>query len=369
MNYSDALNLILSKQRLGIKPGLSRVKKLLDAMGNPQSDLKIIHIAGTNGKGTVANAISNALTSVGLKIGLFTSPWITDYREQIQINNTFIPESVFAEYVNEYQDCDLTEFEFLTAIMYKYFSDEKVDYAVVECGMGGLGDSTNAIENSALSVITSVSIDHTDFLGSTIEEIAAQKAGIIKQNGICVLYPNRKCENVFEKKCLELNAKLVKVPERGNYQQNNLSTANAALRELGFDICAKIPHIPARTEMINGIMLDGAHNTDGAAALKSALPNGKIAAIIGMMEDKDVAGYLSVIAPLCDMIIAVRPSNSRAMDCEKLASVASEYCNNAFPCENIFEALNLLREQKCFKLICGSFYLARDVRKMLLDLS
>lgn len=369
MNYSDALNLILSKQRLGIKPGLSRVEKLLGAMGDPQNNLKIIHVAGTNGKGTVANAISNALTASGFKTGLFTSPWVTDYREQIQIDNAFISESAFAEYVNEFGECESTEFELLTAIMYKYFSTEKVDYAVVECGMGGLGDSTNAIEKSVLSVITSVSIDHTDFLGATLEEIAVQKAGIIKQNGICVLYPNKKCENVFEKKCIELNARLVKVRECGNYQLNNLSTANAALKELGLDIRAKIPVIPARTEMINGILLDGAHNADGAAALKSGLPNGEIAAIIGMMEDKDISGYLSVIAPLCSMIITVKPLNPRAMDCKRLAAVASAYCNNVVPCENISDALALLNTQKCFKLICGSFYLARDIRKMLLNMS
>ena len=167
MIYDEALNFILGKQSLGIMPGLTRIMNLLEIMGNPQNDIKIIHIAGTNGKGTVAKTINNALIDSGYKVGLFSSPWIDDYREQIQINNDFISEEEFASYVDEYKDNDCTEFEFLTAIMYKYFADIKVDYAVVECGMGGKGDSTN-VEQSNISVITSISLDHTAFLGDTV---------------------------------------------------------------------------------------------------------------------------------------------------------------------------------------------------------
>ena len=174
MNYNEALNFILSKQSLGIKPGLTRIKALLDSMGNPQNKIRIIHIAGTNGKGTVARFINDALIDAGYKVGLFTSPWIIDYTEQIQINNTFIPQEVFAEYVDAYRDNDCTEFEFLTAVMYKYFADSNVDWAVVECGMGGKGDSTN-VEQENIAVLTSISLDHTDFLGSTVEEITKEK--------------------------------------------------------------------------------------------------------------------------------------------------------------------------------------------------
>lgn len=162
MNYNEALNYIISKQSLGIMPGLDRIKQLLEKMGNPQEDYRIIHIAGTNGKGTVAATIANTLTQYGVKAGLFSSPWVTDYREQIQIDNTFISEADFAEYVEKYKDNACSEFEFLTAIMYKYFSDKKVDYAVVECGMGGLEDATN-VETENISVITSVALDHTAF--------------------------------------------------------------------------------------------------------------------------------------------------------------------------------------------------------------
>ena len=160
MNYDNALNLILQKQSLGIKPGLTRIYELLNKMDNPQDKINIIHIAGTNGKGTTAAALSNALIKSGKKVGLFTSPWTEDYREQIKINGNMITEEEFAFYVEKYIDCDATEFELVTAIMYKYFADENVDFAVVECGMGGKGDATN-VEKKNISIITSVAIDHT----------------------------------------------------------------------------------------------------------------------------------------------------------------------------------------------------------------
>ena len=366
MNYNEALNFIYEKQRLGSRPGLLRIEALLKDMGEPQNDLKIIHIAGTNGKGTVANSIANALIKAGYKVGLFTSPWVVDYREQIQINGEFISENDFANYVTECANADATEFELITAIMYKYFSDNSVDYAVVECGMGGEGDATNAIVHSLISVITSVAMDHTDFLGDTLEKIAQQKAGIIKPNGVCVLYPNPKCEKIFECKCNTVASKLIKVAEQKDYQKNNIATANAVLAELGVEAKAEIPRIPARQEMINGIMLDGAHNEDGVLALEKNLPDRNIVAVIGMMKDKDVDAYLSHIAPHCEMIIAVTPNNPRAMDGRELAKIALKYCNSVFQCNNIKTALELLKRQKCFKLICGSFYLAREVRKDLL---
>ena len=363
MNYNEALNFICEKQRLGSMPGLSRIEKLLAQMGDPQNDLKIIHIAGTNGKGTVANSIADALRKAGYNVGLFTSPWVIDYREQIQINGAFISEADFAKYVTEYASAEATEFELITAIMYKCFRDNAVDYAVVECGMGGKSDATNAISESAVSVITSIALDHTNFLGDTLEEIAEQKAGIIKPNSVCVLYPNPECSHIFEEKCGTLNSKLIRVEDQGDYQKNNIATANAALAELGIEITAEIPKIPARQEMINGIMLDGAHNVDGALALKKNLPDEKICAVMGMMRDKDIDGYLSHIAPHCDMIITVTPDNPRSMDAKDLAALASKYCNNVIAEKNIPNAIRLLKKQNCFKLICGSFYLAREVRK------
>ncbi len=367
MNYTDALNLICSKQRLVIKTGLCRIEALLNKMDNPQNKIKVIHIAGTNGKGTVSNIIAKGLTDCGYKVGLFTSPWVIDYREQIQINGEFIPENVFADYVNQYKTEDVTEFELLTAIMYKYFADEKVDYAVVECGMGGKGDATNVIAHPKLCVITSVSIDHTNFLGTTLEDIAAEKSGIIKENSTVVLYPNSKCEGVFVNRCNETNSKLIKVKDMGNFKDNNLETASQCLAFLRQCIHLNYVQLPARQEYIGeNIMLDGAHNKDGALALREYLPNKKITAVIGMMRDKDINAYLEILAPFFEKIITVTVDNPRAITAKELAKIAEKYCKNVSACENSHSAVRLAKKDNNFILVCGSFYLAREIRKDLL---
>lgn len=360
MIYNEALNFILGKQSLGIMPGLTRIMNLLETMGNPQNDIKIIHIAGTNGKGTVAKTINNALIDSGHKVGLFSSPWIDDYREQIQINNEFISEEDFASYVDKYKDNDCTEFEFLTAIMYKYFADSKVDYAVVECGMGGKGDSTN-VEQSNISVITSISLDHTAFLGDTVEQIAEEKSGILRENSTCVLYPNPNVEHIFDGKC----KKLINVKEQGNFKKNNLATANAVLKILGVPTVEQCAQLPARQEYIGSVMLDGAHNKNGAQALEPYLPNGKVTAVIGMMKDKDVDGYLSIIAPHLNRIITTTPDNSRSMPVEELKHLAQKYCKDVVAVDSSNEAVALAKQDENFKLVCGSFYLAREVRNLI----
>lgn len=336
MNYNDALNLMISKQSLGIKPGLARINRLLQFMNEPQNKLKIIHIAGTNGKGTVAKTIADALAQNGLKVGLFTSPWVCDYCEQIQINNSYIPKQEFAKYVEEYKDFDATEFEMLTAIMYKYFYDQNVDYAVVECGMGGLGDATNVEVQNVCSVITSVSLDHTAFLGSTIEEITLQKEGIIR-NSPCFRYV-----------------------DTGDFNYDNLILAKKVVSYLGYNDNIFLSKLPARQQIINGVRVDGGHNVSAAEALAPHL-NNEIA-LIGMMRDKNVDGYLSIIAPRCKMIIATTPKNARSMPSSELKNIALKYCSNVKAVDNPYEALELAKENK-LSLVCGSFYLARDILK------
>lgn len=360
MIYDEALNFILGKQSLGIMPGLTRIINLLETMGNPQNDIKIIHIAGTNGKGTVAKTINNALIKAGNKVGLFSSPWIDDYREQIQFNNEFISKEEFASYVAKYKDNDCTEFEFLTAIMYKYFADSKVDYAVVECGMGGKGDSTN-VEESNISVITSISLDHTAFLGNTVERIAKEKSGILRKNSTCVLYPKSDVEHIFKDKC----KKLVKVKEQGNFKKNNLATANAVLELLGVPTVEQCAELPARQEYVGSVMLDGAHNKNGAQALEPYLPNGNVTAVIGMMKDKDVDGYLSIIAPHLNRIITTTPDNPRSMPADELKHLAQKYCKDVVAVDSSNEAVALAKQDENFKLVCGSFYLAREVRNLI----
>lgn len=362
MTYDKALDIMIKKQSLGIMSGLSRILKLLDEMGNPQDKLSIIHVAGTNGKGTVAATVAAALSQNGCKTGLFTSPWVDDYTEQISIDGRYIDKEVFADYVERYKDNPCSEFEFLTAIMYKFFADEGVDYAVVECGMGGAGDATN-VESNNLSVITSVSIDHTDFLGNTLEQIAYEKSGIIKDNCACILYPNKECEHIFENVCNSKNASLIRVQEYGDINKNNLETARLVLKELGYDLSPEAVQLPARQERLGKILLDGGHNYSAGKHLCRMLDNE--VAIIGMMRDKDVDGYLSLVAPHCMEIITVTPDNRRALSAKELREKALAYCNNVVAIDNPLQALDYARGRG-LTLVCGSFYLARQLRKELL---
>jgi len=364
MKYTDAFTILIQKQSLGIMPGLVRISNLLERMGNPQDKIKIIHIAGTNGKGTVAATIADTLIDNGFKVGLFTSPWVIDYREQIQINNQFIPENRLADYIEAYKDNDCSEFEFLTAIMYKYFADESVDYAVVECGMGGLGDATN-VEKRNISVITSVSLDHTDFLGNTVEKIALEKSGIIKENCTCILYPNPDCEHIFEAECKKKNAKLVKVDTTDDdFLVKDFCTAEQTISELGICASVSLSHLPARQEVINNIIVDGGHNVDAAKALVSSVSLNNETALIGMMADKDIDTYLSIIAPKCKIIVTTSPHNPRSISADDLKSMAERYCTEVYAVSDPIEALAFAK-QKGLSLICGSLYLIREIRKEL----
>ena len=366
MDYQSAIDIMQNKQSLGVKPGLSSITSLLTKMCNPQEKIKIIHIAGTNGKGTVANLIANGLMSCGLKVGLFTSPWITDYREQIQLDGSYIPKDRFAQYVEQYHKEPVTEFELLTAIMYKYFADENVDYAVVECGMGGALDATNAFAHPELAVITSVSMDHTAFLGNTVKEIAAQKAGIIKDNSVCVLYPNPHCEDVFEDRCNHTGSRLIKIRQQHDFKKNNLALALECMEYLGQCAHLEYPVLPARQEKFDNLMLDGAHNENGAQALAENLPFENIIAVISMMADKDCNSYLKIIAPRCRKIITTETSNPRTLAAENLAEIAGRYCNCVSCEKDPHKALELAKRENMFTLVCGSFFLARDIRKDLI---
>lgn len=334
--YDEALNFMLNRQSLGIKPGLSRIKKQLDAISNPQDDIKIIHIAGTNGKGTVAHTIAKALQDNGLKIGLFTSPWIIDYREQIQINGQPISKEEFTTFVsNVFCDLhfgeDLTEFELLVFMMYVHFYKEKVDYAVIECGMGGLEDATN-VEKKNISVLTSISLDHTDFLGSTIEEITKQKEGIIRPNCPCFRYEST-----------------------GNIDRDNLNLAKKVVAYLGYDDDIELVKPIARQQRINGILFDGGHNLEAGKALEPIINNE--VAVIGMMRDKDVYGYMSLVAPKCKKIICVTPNNPRAIKADELANIAKGFCKDV----QVIEDTSLAIKQDNITLVCGSFYMIREI--------
>lgn len=339
MDYSEALNIIQKKQSLGIKPGLSRIETFLNSIDNPQDKIRIIHIAGTNGKGTVANTIASALMKNGYRVGLFTSPYIIDYREQIQINNEYIAKDRLADYVEKYHDNDLTEFELLTAIMYKYFCDENVDFAIVECGMGGRGDATN-VEKRNIAVLCSISLDHTNFLGNTVEEITKEKEGIIKPDCPCFRYENT-----------------------GDFNKDNLTLAKKVIKHLGLNDDIELVRPLARQQKIGNVLVDGGHNVEAGKALAPML-NNEIA-LIGMMADKNVDGYLDLVARKCKMIITTTPNNPRSMSSNELKTIAEKYCDNVVSVENPLDAIGYAKKNG-LTLVCGSFYLIREIIKELL---
>ncbi|MCR4925878.1 MAG: bifunctional folylpolyglutamate synthase/dihydrofolate synthase [Clostridiales bacterium] len=422
MNYNDALNYIHSLLRFGIKPGMERISALLERLGNPQNDLKFVHIGGTNGKGTVCTMVSEILQQAGYKTGLFTSPYVVDFRERIQIDGKMISEKELAEIVEnvfkvveklKIEELQPTEFEVITAVAMLYFKKMNCDVVVLEVGLGGLLDSTNIISESLVSVITSVSKDHTKILGDTITEIAQQKCGIIKQDGYTAIYPLQTQEalNVINKTIKEKKNELflfdtdkLKIEKEdingsdivanglplhisliGHHQIYNTLTALStveALKKRGLNITddniqkgvAKA-NIPARLEKISIsplCILDGGHNIQGATALSDTIEKyigTKVCAVMSMMEDKDYYDSLKLIAPHCQRLILTTASNPRAISAERLKELAKKFCKECVAVENPVEAVDLLidENQGLPMVICGSLYLAGDVRKRLIE--
>lgn len=419
MNYVDAIDYIHSLEKFGINPGLERIKALCEAFGNPQDRLKFIHVAGTNGKGSTSTMISEILQKAGYRTGLFTSPYVIDFNERIQIDGKMIPSDDLAEIVSKLepvitelarQGIQTTEFEAITTAAFLYFESCGCDVVVLEVGLGGRFDATNIIKTPLASVIASISLDHMAVLGDTIEKIAFEKCGIIKQNGITVCYPSQTAEalavisSTAKQRNNELVVPLVKdiklidesiygtnavmdglkifVPFMGHHMVMNASVAAATARVLsrkGYAIGDEnIVHgigaskMPARMEIISKeplTILDGGHNEGCANALanvvRSFLKGRRIIAVCGMMADKDYKKYLSITAPLFETLIATRPALPRALDAHTLAETAKKYCENSYIIEDSSEALMKsisLADKDDVIIICGSFYLASELR-------
>ena len=214
MNCNEAIEYIHSLEKFGIKPGMERIRALCDKLGNPQKNLRVIHVAGTNGKGSTSTMISNILCKNGFNTGLFISPYVTDFRERIQYNGNMIEKAELAQCVEKVkaatdelsiEGIHPTEFEAITATAFLYFEEKKCDFVVLEVGLGGRLDSTNVIDTPCVSVITSISLDHTAILGDTIEAIASEKCGIIKCGAETVAYPfqNEKAMEIIKNTCAE----------------------------------------------------------------------------------------------------------------------------------------------------------------------
>jgi len=432
----DAIQKIRSFEKFGSILGLERMEKLMDKLGNPQDDLKYIHVAGTNGKGSVCRFVYEAIRESGYKVGIYTSPFVEIFNERIEFDGAYISDEdlqrctdeVLAKVseINE-ENSNLTEgnpsgtpteFEIITAIAFVYFKSKKADYVVLEVGLGGRGDSTNIIKEPLVSVITSISFDHMDRLGNTIEKIAGEKAGIIKKGIDVVANTNSvdatkvmaskaetmdsklydltdvRCENIkkttesyiFDADIFGTKYSGIEITMLGEHQLQNALTALAAIDNLqkrnlisinneGLRMGFKRAKQIARFEILKKnpyLIIDGAHNEGGAKALSQTMrehfAGKKTLLITGMLEDKDVKAILKHFYEITDDFIATEPENIRKISAKELKSEivsAGKKCialaEPALACE---EALKLQDEYDVI-LFAGSLYLAGKVRSMI----
>lgn len=419
MTYEESLSYIHSLDKFGSRPGLDRVQKLFNMFPEALNQ-RFVHTAGTNGKGSVCSMMSSVLQQAGYKVGLFISPYVVDFRERIQINNRMVSKEELAEAVTLFvpameklnkKGVVITEFEFLTVLGFFIFKKQKCDIVVCEVGMGGLLDSTNLIPCPLCSVITRIDLDHTAVLGDTIEDIALQKAGIIKPYSITVSASQRReVYSLIEHKArLEHNTLYrgedvrltvtdvgsggtgfiyrnteMRLPLLGSHQIDNLRCALAALealeKEHGIKLSSesireglmRVSH-PARFEKLCNdpvVILDGAHNPNGLAAFSDAVrayyPEGDKTLIIGMLADKD-SSSLRLLSGIFKRIITTDIDNPRALPAEKLAETLTGTAEIIETISSPREAFDKALSCGDPVFICGSLYLASEIRPYIIE--
>lgn len=422
MNYNQALEYIHSFERFGSKLGLERISRLLELMGNPQNKLKYVHIAGTNGKGSTTTITSNILINSGYNVGTYISPYIIDFRERIQLNGNMISKEdliyeveniiPFIEKLNS-QEIQIKEFELITAMAFNYFYRKKCDIVCLEVGLGGRFDATNVIKQPLVSVINSISIDHTNILGDNLTEISFEKAGIIKPNCDIVLYPKQEKEtfDVIYQVAKQNNSKLYmadldkleisKMDIYGSdfeYSGNNYKIKLAGKHQVYnainvIEICDILivkgynitfdniyngiskTFFPARMEILSEnpiVILDGAHNCSGFYNINNIIKSNNTKpkiAIIGMLADKECEKSVEIISKTFDFIITTQVSNTRTLDAQTLKNMVEKYNKNVISETEYSNAYNVAVNragQNGLVLIVGSLYLASDFRKKFL---
>ena len=401
MNYKETIQYIHEIPKFRRPLGNAQLEKLLDAALNPQRSLKFIHLAGTNGKGSTAAMIAKMLECEGYKTGLFTSPYIEVFNERIQINGTNIPDDDLAECATimrslmEENEAYVSEFAFITAIAFMYFSWQHCDYVVLETGMGGRLDATNIVETTVLSVLTSISLDHMQFLGDTIEEIAREKCGIIKPGVPVVSYPNCEVQGIIEVAAAENGSELIFAGEpqilddgiiykkklyslglKGAYQPKNAALAleaAAMLNKYGVTVSERSiktaleqTQWPVRYEFIrDNLVIDGGHNIDGVRELRKSLEKEgrKIYLVIAMMEDKSFNECVRELSGCAERIYCTQIDMPRCAGAEQLAAVIGEK-TRVIPdaIEAVKTALSEA-DDETLVCVCGSLYLAGEIRR------
>ncbi len=416
MTYNEALQYIHSVSWKGSRPGLSRIEELCEKLSHPEDRLRFVHVAGTNGKGSICCMLSGVLRQAGYRVGLFTSPFVWEFNERIRVDGENIANEELAEvtaYVKQFADTmedAPTEFELITAIALEYFARRACDVVVLEVGMGGRLDSTNVIRTPVLSVITEISLDHTSMLGNTVEEIAAEKAGIIKP-GVPVLFAgtDENAAGVIEKKAQQmcspffrpvysaLHTEEISVegtvftyegrePYRiglaGTYQPRNAAAVICCaeiLRTCGYPIedhalraGLTAARWRARFELLSRdpvIIYDGGHNPGGVTvAFDSAahcFPGEKYTVLTGVMADKEYIRIAEIAAPNIARAYTVTPDVPRALDAQAYAEVYRACGVDAVPCESISQGVRAAAENALANhrplLIFGSLYMYADV--------
>ena len=396
--YQQAMEYIEDKMKLGSVPGLDNIVELLGRMGNPQDKVRLLHIAGTNGKGSIFAFVQTALVLSGYRIGRYVSPTVLDYLERFQMSedgqSRYMTRDEFimildyvAGIVASMERDGLpspTAFEIETAVAYEYFVRQNVDYALVECGMGGRLDATNVTASTFISVMASISMDHMQFLGDTLTKIAYEKAGIIKPDSICISAPQQKeVEAVIRKRCRELNTELIivdrkdiKYPEMneqgmsfgykdeeyrvsliGEYQITNAAVAIEILNILNeqknngklIDVKAGLACTvwPGRFTIKSKnplVVIDGAHNEEAwkmlSITINKHFTNRRFVFIIGVLRDKEYTKMVELLSPLIRYAIAVTPDSPRALAREELIEVLKTHnvrCEGAIDAKDAYK--------------------------------
>jgi dihydrofolate synthase/folylpolyglutamate synthase len=416
--YQDSIDYLYGLQKYGIKFGLNRTESLLGRLGNPHQRLRCVHVAGTNGKGSTAATLAAIMKEQGYRVGLYTSPHLVRFTERFRIDEQEAkPERILDVFQQVHSILDEREpptfFEVVTAMGLLYFEQEKVDWAIIEVGLGGRLDATNVIQ-PRICVITSISFDHQEFLGATLSSIAREKAGIIKEEVPVVCGARQPAvQSVIKATCFRRHAALyrlgvdfrarqhadgsfhyqglrhswsgLRLNLDGAHQLSNASLALATMEALNMrdeiDVepaavsrgLLKV-HWPARLEVLQEnplIVLDGAHNPQGAECLRDALKHSfsyrRLHLVLGVMKDKDLRGIMRRLLPIADTVIFTRPRYERGADPEYLKSLASPYLQNHFVVPEVAAALQqarLLAQPEDLICITGSLYFAGEVKEL-----
>lgn len=412
MPLNRTLEKLYARRRFGIRPGVDRVRQLLNRLGNPEQSFRSIHVVGTNGKGSTSAYLASILSASGLRTALFTSPHLVSFTERFRINGTEITPHRLQPLLASVLDAapeEATFFEIVTALAALYFSEEQVDIAIMEAGMGGRSDATAAL-SGIMTVITPISLDHCDYLGTTLELIASEKSGIAEPDtpviighqtedaasAISSCFPDDNARLLWTDRTISadwnkdgtlnyrgirstLHKLITGIP--GRYQAQNASLALAAAEfasTLGINVSEEAlrtgisqAHWPGRMETIPGtppLLLDGAHNPAGARALAEALNDihyRKLLLVLGVMSDKDVRTIVSALAPLTTMCYCVSPAVDRAMDDTELATSLVEFGIPSKACGCVANGIICAQqdaESDDLILVCGSLFTVGEAK-------